>query len=592
MILTVTSIIYYNHKQTGVLLEESIKTNMNLTAQNISEQVKSFNAKMVETCVMGAELLEGQQLESMGSEWMEYAFERVNSDISLVDFYAANSSGSFIGATKEPSLLTREINRSIDSTIEVVKTRDANFNVLKSTMRNEGEIFDPRVRPWFKEGIKTEKFHITEPYYFINSKELGITYACPIKDSEKSRIGVVGLDISAKAFREILNDPSLKITTNSFIFLIHSSGIVVGHSKIEKHEAITEISQMPAWVIDSYNQYKENGREIIESTTDEQEYLSIYLPLNRNGNDGYSVGFIVPKSDFSAPLVAIKNDTLIFSAILLLLSLILLTLLARGITEPILRVCNIAQEIQQFKLEDSIEGKAYYREIAELQRSLIEMQIGLKSFQKYLPTELVRKLIKMGKEVEIGGEKRDVIILFTDIQDFTTYSEKETPDNVTKHLSEYFQNIGEVIAESGGIIDKYIGDAVMIVWNIPEEIEYPEALACHTALKMRDRINETNEKWVKSGQKPFITRIGIHCGSVIAGNIGCDYKIDYTVIGDTVNVASRLEGLNKQFGSDILISEALFDRIKEHFHVIPKGLAKLKGRDIEMNVYQLVGEKQ
>jgi adenylate cyclase len=177
--------------------------------------------------------------------------------------------------------------------------------------------------------------------------------------------------------------------------------------------------------------------------------------------------------------------------------------------------------------------------------------------------------------------------LFSDIEGFTSISENNDVHEVVTSLNEYFDVYVHCLEESGATVDKFIGDAVMAFWNAPNKIENHESVAVATALKISDEIDKLNKRWEFQGKKfIFKTRIGINCGEVIVGNIGSSNRMNYTVTGDTVNLASRLESANKTYKTKILVSESVYEKSKDDidYHYVVE--VKVKGKDIPVKVYE------
>lgn len=177
------------------------------------------------------------------------------------------------------------------------------------------------------------------------------------------------------------------------------------------------------------------------------------------------------------------------------------------------------------------------------------------AFSQYLSPKLIDKLIENPELLKLGGEKKHMTIMFSDIQSFTTLSESMKPEQLTAMLNEYLSEMSRIIIESGGTIDKYIGDAIVAFWNAPTEIKNHAAIAVSACLKYQKRLYKLNEKFrIKYGNEIF-ARIGLNTGDAVVGNMGSDLRFDYSMFGDSVNTASRLEGVNKLFGTYFICSE-------------------------------------
>lgn len=210
-------------------------------------------------------------------------------------------------------------------------------------------------------------------------------------------------------------------------------------------------------------------------------------------------------------------------------------------------------------------------------------------FEKYVDASVVDKLIENPELMALGGEERELTILFSDIQGFTTIGEKLTPHQLVTLLNELLDELSLIIFKNKGTIDKYIGDAIMAFWGAPVPDENHAYNACVTALEMQDRLRELREKWKKLGRPEIKMRIGINTGKVIVGNMGSKVKFNYTVIGDDVNLASRLEGANKEYGTSIMIGEATYEKVKDKVIARELDLLVVKGKTEPVRVYELIG---
>lgn len=218
-------------------------------------------------------------------------------------------------------------------------------------------------------------------------------------------------------------------------------------------------------------------------------------------------------------------------------------------------------------------------------------EVTARAFKHYVSPDVVQKILSSGDDIGLGGEKRTLTILFSDIAGFTTVSESMEPESLVELLNEYLSAMSAVILEEHGTIDKYIGDAIVAFWNAPMDQPDHAARACRAALAMQERLGVLNNEWETRGLPRLDTRIGINTGEVIVGNIGSSERFDYTVIGDDVNLASRLEGINKYYGSSIIISFATFLQGVTEFDTRELDYIKVKGKNEPVSILELVGSK-
>jgi adenylate cyclase len=212
-------------------------------------------------------------------------------------------------------------------------------------------------------------------------------------------------------------------------------------------------------------------------------------------------------------------------------------------------------------------------------------------FGKYVSPVVRDTLIKNPEKLNLGGEKRDITIFFSDIRGFTPISEKLDPEELTHLLNEYLTEMSEIIIENEGLVDKYMGDAIMAFWGAPLDQPNHAELACKSGLEMMEKLKELQKKWKKEGIPTFDIGIGLNSGEAIVGNMGSSKRFDYTVMGDNVNIASRLEGLNKTYGTNIIISENTYKIVKDKFKTKKLGTVKVKGKEKSISIYELLSKK-
>jgi adenylate cyclase len=217
-------------------------------------------------------------------------------------------------------------------------------------------------------------------------------------------------------------------------------------------------------------------------------------------------------------------------------------------------------------------------------------------FSSYVTERVVNELIRNPDMARLGGERREITVLFSDIRGFTTFSEKNEPEDVVSMLNEYLGAMTEVIFRWEGTLDKFIGDAIVVFWGAPMAQENQAELSLRCALHMLKRLEELQQKWISEGKEPLDVGIGINSGEVLVGNIGAEgKKMDYTVIGDHVNLGARVESLTRKYDCRVLVTEFTFEKVRELIqkgsfgHLSIKGLEKVavKGKEKPVTIYEL-----
>ena len=214
------------------------------------------------------------------------------------------------------------------------------------------------------------------------------------------------------------------------------------------------------------------------------------------------------------------------------------------------------------------------------------------TFAQYLSPKVVEVLVKEPDRLKLGGEKRDMTVLFLDIAHFTTISEKMDPESLTNFLNKYLSALTDVILKNDGVVDKYIGDCIMAFWNAPLDVKRHRYMGCLSAIECQAAIAKLNDELTDFAmpEKPAI-RVGVNAGHMVVGNMGSNTRFSYTVIGDEVNLASRMEGANKYFGSSIMISESIYEEAKADIEARPLGRVRVVGKNIPIAVYEPLAKK-
>jgi len=212
-------------------------------------------------------------------------------------------------------------------------------------------------------------------------------------------------------------------------------------------------------------------------------------------------------------------------------------------------------------------------------------------FGKYVSPLVINNLIKNPDSLVLGGEKRNITIFFSDIRGFTSISEKLTPEELVHLLNEYLTEMTSIIINSQGLVDKYMGDAIMAFWGAPLDQPDHAELACESSLQMIKKLNELKKKWEKENIPAFDIGIGLNSGDAVVGNMGSSSRFDYTAMGDNVNIASRMEGLNKVYGTNIIMTDKTYKTVKEKYVSRKLDYVKVKGKRKPILIHELIQEK-
>ena len=309
------------------------------------------------------------------------------------------------------------------------------------------------------------------------------------------------------------------------------------------------------------------------------------------GSTQFKIGIVVPKSDLLGDISRDTRLMLLGVLLFLIVSVLIVWRVSQRISGSLAILSEEVDKVSRLELESKVVIDTRILEVAKIDEAVMGMKRGLRSFKRYVPSDLVLQLNALKKEAKLGGEQQNLTLFFSDIADFTAISEKLTAEELVEQLGVYFNGMSRIVLENQGTLDKYIGDSIMAFWGAPVQQAHHAKLACSTALKCQSYLSGLALESRAKSHAIFNTRIGIHTGAVIVGNIGYEERMNYTVIGDAVNLASRLEGLNKFYQTKIMISEDTFNLVRDDFVARRIDLVAVKGKTLGVPVYELIAAR-
>ncbi len=312
-----------------------------------------------------------------------------------------------------------------------------------------------------------------------------------------------------------------------------------------------------------------------------EAYVVLLRQVTRFSRQPWLAGIYFPATQLNEPIARLRL-ALAVGLVILALGVGLALLLGRGLAQPIRRLAAAAADVSAFDFSGVHRiGASPLREIDAASRAWDSMLGALGWFETYVPKALVSRLLGDAVSGELKAEEREVTVMFTDIAGFSTLAFGRSPVDVASFLNTHFALIGKAVDDAGGTIDKYIGDSVMAFWGAPVEDPDHALHACQAALAIAAAFAEDNRRREKEGRRPVKVRIGIHTGPVVVGNVGAPGRINYTLIGDTVNAAQRLEQLGKDVPGEaevtILASAATISKLPDDFPRLHLGELMLRG---------------
>jgi adenylate cyclase len=301
------------------------------------------------------------------------------------------------------------------------------------------------------------------------------------------------------------------------------------------------------------------------------------------------IGVAVPASDLLGDVVQRGQIIAAIAACALLLSIGMASRLARNYGAPLEALAQSSRRIGDLHLAEPVAITSHLREIDQLAREQEHMRVTLDAFSRYVPVDLVRRLLDRGEAARIGGTRQYLTILFTDIEGFTGVSEATTPEKLTAHLEEYFEALLEIIRSHRGEVNQLLGDGVVAFWGAPLPDADHAQHAVDAILECRDRLIELNSAWQKRGMPRLPTRFGVATGEVVVGNVGSHSRLAYAAVGDPVNLASRIEGLNRFYGTYLLVSGVTQEAAGEDFEWRHVDGVRAKGKQLPVELHEPLG---
>ena len=438
-------------------------------------------------------------------------------------------------------------------------------------------------RPWFKEGV-ARPGPMWSRFYRFTTGVVGITSMNRVMPPEGTvPVGVFHVDLRITGIAEFLS--TLRVGQRGAVFLVDRNGdrlvTPTGPYVDRAAEALDgAVAQRGNATLAAPAKILLGGRL----------YEVVFEPVPSEGDMGLTVGVVVDVRDVTGGAYLHAAFAAGLGLAVLLLAVLSGRTLSSRIARPVGAIARDLAQVGRFNISRDPAPQSFIREVSELGSSVDSMKASLRSFAHYVPTNLVRRLLADGREAELGGEVRRLTIHFSDVANFTAISEGVDPDRLVEAMGRYFELMTGTIARHGGTVDKFMGDGMMAFFNAPEELPDHPQKACLAALEAQCLLAQMTGE-ATPGEPVFHARIGLGTGEVLVGNIGTPERFAYTLLGDEVNLASRLEGLNKLYGTRIIGSAALRDDAGDGFEWRSLDKVAVKGRTQGTLVCELLGLK-
>ena len=457
--------------------------------------------------------------------------------------------------------------------------------------------YDPRERFWYRDTLAADRLLISAPYLSFTVAAPVITVSAPLRGKVR---GALAADLRLDEFSKFVQ--AQRPGEHGIVWIFDAAGLLLAHPDFAQFvtDAMTHPSRSQLPNIDEVRpgvatavlKSWPGGDPYDGNITDDQgrDYLFRLAQFNLGKQYYVSVLLLAAQEDFVQSVRKLQFTGLMLAIIAGAAFIPVVWIFGSGMSRSLKTITAQAVKLQKLAAPDASPVTSYFKEIHELGSTVHLAQRAISSFARFVPKEIVRRVVDNSISTELGGVRQEITVVFTDVRDFTTIAESTDPDLLMHQTSRYFSALTEAFLAEGGTVDKFIGDAVMVFWNAPNpQLDHVER-ACRAALAGKAACEKLNAQFETEGLKAFFTRFGIHVGEAVVGNLGSTERMNYTALGNTVNLASRLEGLNKQFGTTILVSEDVCSRVQHLFRFNALESVTAKGMTKETRVFELAGE--
>ncbi len=455
--------------------------------------------------------------------------------------------------------------------------------------------YDARTRVWYRDTMQADRALVSSPYASFSIGTPMITLSAPLQGHVR---GIIATDLKLDKFSDLVYAQRPGEHGTAIIF--DSFGVLIAHPDFARlmdyamthpsHPQLPEISEIRGGRLGAVMQ-RWDGSDHYDGTIHDEngrDYLFRFRRFSLADKlNGYSL-LIAAENDFVKNVRTLQIRGIIIALIAGGCFVPAVWIFGSRMSTSLKRITAQASRLRTLAAPDDMPVTSRVAEIDELGRTMAVAQRSIWSFARFVPKDIVKGIIDGSISTELGGVRQEVTILFTDVTNFTGIAEAADPDSLMRQTSRHLAALTEAFHAEGGTVDKFIGDSVMAFWNAPHlQLDHVER-ACRAALSAKKASDALNTQFEAEGLPPFAVRLGIHSGDAVVGNVGSAERMNYTALGNSVNLAARLEGLNKEYGTTILVSEAVRKRVEHCFRFKAIASVIAKGMTTETQVYELV----
>jgi len=619
MVVTVVSVGYNAYRRASEIsldLSADIIGEMSEKIVNRTERIFEGARSILET---NAVLLSGHGPALSRDQVFRLFWRQLELEPQLESVYAADPSGSFLQVREQPQLVTRFIDVSGERPVEGLIYRDREYEPIAHI--NGGGLYDPRDTNWYIGAMAAQgNLYWSSLYRFSGTSKLGFTAAKAVYRKDGALLAVIGVDIALERLSEFLAEQ--RGARDSVALIVDRHGNLVafpyqltlrertGEKDADYLYQVDDLAD--TWLADAYAALRTgtgsdaSGTDAVQARAGRSQAIKQHYAVTRSQgvryiahthrfpagwSDGWRLVVVVPEASLLSAASRMLAESVVISLILLISAVFLVSLLALRLFQPMRRLVHNTELVKQLRLSEVRPVASSFREIQAMDRAICSMRQGLQSLSKFVPAAIARELLQTGKEAKLGAEVAQITLFFCAMAEFSSLCCSLPPERVTAILSTILDHFTRIVVRHRGTIDNYLGESILAFWGAPVAIGDGPERACRVALQCMRTEEDLHREHPELF--PIATRnvFAIHAGRAIVGNIGSETRMNYTAIGDSVELGWALKQLNRRYGTRIIVSEPVKAAVADAFWTRRLDVIPLSGGTEELAVYELLGER-
>ncbi len=480
--------------------------------------------------------------------------------------------------------------------------------------------YDPRQHQWYREATQSNDIILSDVFADAPSKFIGLTMSKRVMSPSGELIGVVAADVSLDALSVFLN--AMQMGANGRVFVLDETNNVVGAIRktsaaddddLASDQIITKAIQqwqggqsaafefkspLPKKLYEKAPKYVQRWLTEIEkdlksvSFERHEDYLASFSRFPLEGGRSWTIGILVNKEDILSPLYANSLRVVMLGGGVILILFVALMYVSRCLSHPMKAVVKEADSLRNLDLSEPFETTSRIMEIQQLISAVDSMSNSLRAFDRFVPRKLVTNIVDNGKNTNLSSRQAEISVLVARIDNFSQMLNLHSAPDILQYLNLYYDRLTAVVHDNRGLVDRYVEDTMCAIWNAPISDPVHLENACRAVLACHEASIKLAQECLEGEVPHFHAKFGLHIGTAVVGKIGSFDRVRYAAMGPVVQLATNLEHLNSVYGTNILVSESVVDRITPQFVTRPVDMVMMDGQDYPIKIHELIAERR